>query len=129
AASAFEPSHVICCWDMGCKTDRNDIFKDYKANRSEPPLVLIPQFDMAKEAAVELGILTIGLAGYEADDCIGTLTAMFSEEADITIVTGDKDLLQLLTVNVKVALLQKGIGNYKVYTEESFSEETGIEPK
>ena len=72
-------------------------------------LELIPQFDMAKEAAEELGILNIGLAGYEADDCIGTLTAMFSEEADITIVTGDKDLLQLLTVNVKVALLQKGI--------------------
>ena len=84
---------------------------------------------MAKEAAEELGILNIGIAGYEADDCIGTLSAMFSEEAEITIVTGDKDLLQLLTVNVKVALLQKGIGNYKVYTEESFSEETGVEPK
>ncbi|MDE1385005.1 5'-3' exonuclease [Bacillus paralicheniformis] len=129
AVSAFEPSHVVCCWDMGSKTYRNDLFKDYKANRGEPPLELIPQFDMAKEAAEGLGILNIGLAGYEADDCIGTLSAMFSEEAEITIVTGDKDLLQLLTVNVKVALLQKGIGNYKVYTEESFSEETGVEPK
>ncbi|MED1741014.1 5'-3' exonuclease [Bacillus swezeyi] len=128
AVTAFEPSHVVCCWDMGSKTYRNDLFKDYKANRGEPPLELIPQFDMAKEAAEELGVLNIGLAGFEADDCIGTLSALFREEADITIVTGDKDLLQLLEGTVKVALMQKGIGNYKVYTKETFMEETGIEP-
>ncbi|MEC1260066.1 5'-3' exonuclease [Bacillus swezeyi] len=128
AVAAFEPSHVVCCWDMGSKTYRNDLFKDYKANRGEPPLELIPQFDMAKEAAEELGVLNIGLAGFEADDCIGTLSALFREEADITIVTGDKDLLQLLEGTVKVALMQKGIGNYKVYTKETFMEETGIEP-
>ncbi|KAA6451737.1 5'-3' exonuclease [Bacillus swezeyi] len=128
AVTAFEPSHVVCCWDMGSKTYRNDLFKDYKANRGEPPLELIPQFDMAKEAAEELGVLNIGLAGFEADDCIGTLSALFHEEADITIVTGDKDLLQLLEGTVKVALMQKGIGNYKVYTKETFMEETGIEP-
>lgn len=74
-------------------------------------------------------MLNIGLAGYEADDCIGTLSALFRNEADITIVTGDKDLLQLLADSVQVALMQKGIGNYKVYTRESFIEETGIEPK
>ncbi|UOY89529.1 5'-3' exonuclease [Bacillus glycinifermentans] len=129
AVTAFEPSHVVCCWDMGSKTYRNDLFKDYKANRGEPPLELIPQFDLAKEAARELGVLNIGLAGYEADDCIGTLAALFRHEADVTIVTGDKDLLQVLEDSVQVALMQKGIGNYKVYTKESFIEETGIEPQ
>lgn len=129
AVTAFKPSHVVCCWDMGSKTYRNDLFKDYKANRGEPPLELIPQFDLAKEAARELGVLNIGLAGYEADDCIGTLAALFRHEADVTIVTGDKDLLQVLEDSVQVALMQKGIGNYKVYTKESFIEETGIEPQ
>ncbi|ATH92109.1 5'-3' exonuclease [Bacillus glycinifermentans] len=129
AVTAFEPSHVVCCWDMGSKTYRNDLFKDYKANRGEPPLELIPQFDLAKEAARELGVLNIGLAGYEADDCIGTLAALFRHEADVTIVTGDKDLLQVLEDSVQVALMQKCIGNYKVYTKESFIEETGIEPQ
>ncbi|MFN2745659.1 MULTISPECIES: 5'-3' exonuclease [Bacillus] len=128
AVEAFQPSHVVCCWDMGSKTYRNDLFKDYKANRGEPPLELVPQFDLAKEAAAELGVLNIGLAGFEADDCIGTLSALFREKADITILTGDKDLLQLLAGTVKVALMQKGIGNYKVYTKDTFVEETGIEP-
>ncbi|MED0586748.1 5'-3' exonuclease ExnP [Bacillus subtilis] len=129
AVETFQPTHVVCCWDMGSKTYRNDLFQDYKANRSAPPVELIPQFDLAKEAAAELGIMNIGFAGYEADDCIGTLAALFANEADITVVTGDRDLLQLLTDKVSVALLQKGIGNYKVYTKETFYEETGVMPK
>ncbi|MEC0830020.1 5'-3' exonuclease, partial [Bacillus atrophaeus] len=118
AMERFQPTHVVCCWDMGSKTYRNDLFQDYKANRSQPPIELVPQFDLAKEAAAELGILNIGLKGYEADDCIGTLAALFTEEAEITIVTGDKDLLQLLSDGINVALLQKGIGNYKIYTKD-----------
>ncbi|MCY8490746.1 5'-3' exonuclease [Bacillus atrophaeus] len=129
AMERFQPTHVVCCWDMGSKTYRNDLFQDYKANRSQPPIELVPQFDLAKEAAAELGILNIGLKGYEADDCIGTLAALFTEEAEITIVTGDKDLLQLLSDGINVALLQKGIGNYKIYTKDLFYEETGVPPK
>ncbi|MEC5220342.1 5'-3' exonuclease [Bacillus atrophaeus] len=128
AMERFQPTHVVCCWDMGSKTYRNDLFQDYKANRSQPPIELVPQFDLAKEAAAELGILNIGLKGYEADDCIGTLAALFTEEAEITIVTGDKDLLQLLSDGINVALLQKGIGNYKIYTKDLFYEETGVLP-
>ncbi|MDA7025728.1 5'-3' exonuclease [Bacillus sp. CLL-7-23] len=128
AITVFEPSHIVCCWDMGKKTYRNDLYQDYKANRGEPPLELIPQFDLAKKAASELGITNIGVTGFEADDCIGTLASLFRDEADITVVTGDKDLLQLLTDAVQVALMQKGIGNYKLYTKELFTEETGIQP-
>ncbi|NPC92711.1 5'-3' exonuclease [Bacillus sp. WMMC1349] len=128
AINVFEPSHIVCCWDMGKKTYRNDLYQDYKANRGEPPLELIPQFDLAKKAASELGITNIGMAGFEADDCIGTLASLYKDEANITVVTGDKDLLQLLTNAVQVALMQKGIGNYKLYTKELFTEETGILP-
>ncbi|MFY4776046.1 5'-3' exonuclease [Metabacillus sp. RGM 3146] len=128
AIDFFKPSHVICCWDMGSKTFRSEVFSDYKANRNEAPVELMPQFDLAKESAASLNIPNIGLEGYEADDCIGTISKKFQEEIDITILSGDRDLLQLLHKNVDVALLQKGIGQYKIYTEESFHEEKGISP-
>lgn len=128
AIDYFKPTHVMCCWDMGSKTFRSDVFIGYKANRSEAPVELLPQFDLAKEAAASLGIPNIGIEGYEADDCIGTITKKFQDEMDIMILTGDRDLLQLLHQNVDVALLQKGIGQYKIYTEESFHEEKGISP-
>ncbi|MRX70930.1 5'-3' exonuclease [Bacillus lacus] len=128
AINSFQPSHVICCWDMGSSTFRNESFQNYKANRSEPPVELLPQFDMAKEAVSALEIPNIGIRGYEADDCIGTLALSYHGDMKVTILTGDRDLLQLLTDNIEVALLQKGMGNYKIYSEQTFTEETGIHP-
>ncbi|PCK21107.1 flap endonuclease [Bacillus pumilus] len=129
AVQTFEPTHIVCCWDMGSQTYRNELFQDYKANRGEPPVELIPQFDLAKEATEELGIVNVGLKGFEADDCIGTLAALYQKEARVTVLTGDKDLLQILNDHVTVALMQKGIGNYKQYTKALFEEEMGISPK
>ncbi|MGX9289918.1 5'-3' exonuclease [Bacillus sp. A015] len=129
AVQTFEPTHIVCCWDMGSQTYRNELFQDYKANRGEPPVELIPQFDLAKEATEELGIVNVGLKGFEADDCIGTLAALYQKEARVTVLTGDKDLLQILNEQVTVALMQKGIGNYKQYTKALFEEEMGISPK
>lgn len=129
AVQTFEPTHIVCCWDMGSQTYRNELFQDYKANRGEAPVELIPQFDLAKEATEELGIMNVGLKGFEADDCIGTLAALYQNEARVTVLTGDKDLLQILNEQVTVALMQKGIGNYKHYTKTLFEEEMGISPK
>jgi len=129
AVNTHQPTHVICCWDMGSVTYRNEIFADYKANRGEPPVELIPQFDLVKEVVDELNIPNIGLAGYEADDCIGTLTKELSLESEVMILTGDQDILQLLDKNVTVALLKKGYGNYAIYDESVFFEEKGIRPK
>lgn len=123
-----KPTHVICCWDMGSKTYRNELFIDYKANRPEAPVEMQPQFDLAKQVVEALNITNIGIEGYEADDCIGTLTKKFENEMKISIVTGDKDILQLLNDHVDVLILQKGIGNYKHYTKESYIEEFTIEP-
>ena len=123
-----KPSHVICCWDMGSKTYRNELFSNYKANRPEAPVELIPQFDLAKEVVAALDIPNIGIRGYEADDCIGTLTKKFENEMKISILTGDRDILQLLNDDVSVLIFQKGIGNYKHYTKQSFIEEFEIEP-
>lgn len=129
AAARFNPSHVAVCWDMGSKTFRNDLYSDYKANRPEPPPELVPQFDMAKKAVEALNIPNIGRQGYEADDCIGTIAKKVHEQIPVNILTGDKDLLQLLDEDISVIFLQKGYGNYFVYTRENFYEEKGIWPQ
>jgi len=129
AVSSFKPTHVAVCWDMGSKTFRTEMFQDYKANRSEAPVELIPQFDLVKEVVEAFNVPNIGLAGYEADDCIGTIAKNVDGDLNISILTGDRDILQLLDERVSVILLQKGYGNYLVHTPETFYEEKGISPK
>lgn len=128
AVEAASPSHIAVCWDMGSKTYRNDIFQDYKSNRGEPPLELMPQFDLAKEATDAFDIPNIGVRGYEADDCIGTICSQYRHNAKMTVLTGDRDLLQVVDEKVNVWLLQKGIGNYAKYTKAIFQEEYQLEP-
>ncbi|HYK73934.1 MAG TPA: 5'-3' exonuclease [Pseudoneobacillus sp.] len=129
AVSTFNPSHLIVCWDMGSKTFRSELYTDYKGNRAEAPVELIPQFDLVKEVVASFDIPNIGLAGYEADDCIGTVAQTLKENMKVSILTGDQDILQLLDENISVILLKKGFGNYLVHTPESFYEEKGIMPR
>lgn len=128
AIDYVKPSHVVCCWDMGSKTYRNELFDGYKANRPEAPVELVPQFDLAREVVEALDIPNLGIEGFEADDCIGTLAKTYETEMKITILTGDKDILQLLNDNVDVLIFQKGIGNYKHYSKQTFMDEFEIEP-
>jgi len=129
AIKHFSPHYVVCCWDLGAKTYRTELFDQYKANRSEPPQELIPQFDLAKQALNDIKILNIGVPMYEADDCIGTIAEKVKDELEVMILTGDRDLLQLLDKHVHVAFLKKGIGNYSIYSKERFIEEYQIQPK
>lgn len=126
AIDHFKPSHVICCWDMGSKTFRTEEFPEYKANRGEAPVELIPQFDLVKEVVESFDIPNIGLEGYEADDCIGTLARQYGIDSTVTILTGDHDILQLLNDNIKVAILRKGFGNYDVYEPSRLLEEKAL---
>ncbi|WP_020059538.1 5'-3' exonuclease [Bacillus sp. 123MFChir2] len=128
AASTIEPTHIVTCWDMGSTTFRTEAFSNYKANRGAPPEELIPQFDLVQEMTAHLSIPVIGMKGYEADDCIGTLAKMYQHEAEVFILTGDTDLLQLVDTKTTVMLLRKGIGNYEFYTPGKIMEEKGIEP-
>ena len=129
AIDHFSPSHVAVCWDMGSKTFRNDLFPEYKANRSEAPVEMGPQFDLAKEAVEAFNIPNIGVIGYEADDCIGTIAKTAMVESHVSILTGDQDILQLIDDRISVVLLKKGYGNYEVHNGESFFEWKGITPK
>ena len=129
AFQSFNPTHVICCWDMGSKTFRTQLFDAYKGNRDEPPVELLPQFDLIKEVVQAMGVPNVGLSGYEADDCIGTLARHYTEEdTKVIILTGDQDILQLVNENVTVAIMKKGHGNYALYTPTTFFDEKGIHP-
>lgn len=129
AVSSFSPSHVAVCWDMGSRTFRTELYEGYKANRSAPPVELIPQFELVKEVVEAFDVPNIGMEGFEADDCIGTIARQSSQNAEVSILTGDHDMLQLLDENISVVLLKKGFGNYLVHNNETFYEEKGILPK
>lgn len=128
AVHHFEPSHVVCCWDMGSKTFRTELYPEYKGNRGEPPIELIPQFDLVKEVVASFDIPNIGLKGFEADDCIGTLAQQYKKKHKVIILTGDQDILQLVDEDIKVALLRNGYGNYEVFQPELLVERKGIKP-
>lgn len=103
-----QPELVACCFDSGAKTFRNDMFPDYKANRGAPPEELVPQFDICQQLVAHMGIATAVAPGYEADDLIATLTRRLrSEGHEVVIVSGDKDLAQLLAPGVRIFNLAK----------------------
>lgn len=119
AINHFNPSHVICCWDMGSSTFRTESYSQYKKNRLEAPLELLPQFDLVKEVVAEMGVPNFGLVGFEADDCIGTLSHKLQNDSEVFILTGDHDMLQLITEQIKVVIMNKGRSNYTVYDLET----------
>jgi len=103
-----QPELVGCCFDAGSKTFRNELYPEYKANRAETPEDLIPQFDLCRELVERMGIATSTVPGFEADDLIATLTVRLRELGhEVVIVSGDKDLAQLLQPGVRIYNLAK----------------------
>ncbi|MGX0051774.1 5'-3' exonuclease [Staphylococcus capitis] len=129
AIKEINPTHVAVCWDMGQQTFRNEMFEGYKQNRSEPPAELIPQFDYVKEISQQFGFVNIGVTNYEADDVIGSLAHTYSDNNEVFIITGDRDILQCINENVEVWLTKKGFTIYNRYTLDRFKNEYGLEPK
>lgn len=90
-------THLLVVFDASGKTFRNDIYPDYKANRSSPPEDLIPQFPVIRDATNAFNVPHVELLGYEADDLIASYTkAALSKGMQVTIVSSDKDLMQLV---------------------------------
>ena len=95
------PSHFACIFDKGSVTFRNDMFPEYKANRSETPEELIPQFPLVRRAAEAFHTHALELENYEADDLIATYARQAGAKgARVTIVSSDKDLMQLVTERI-----------------------------
>ncbi len=97
----LNPSHIIVIFDAGRVTFRNDIYPEYKANRSEPPEELVPQFALVRQAAEAIGLPVLEMPGFEADDLIASY-ARQAEKAGMSclIVSSDKDLMQLVRGNI-----------------------------
>ena len=99
----LQPHSVAVIFDAGRKTFRNDIYPDYKANRSEPPEELVPQFGLVREATKALSLPLIEVPGFEADDIIATYAKMaVAEDRECLIVSSDKDLMQLVRDGVSM---------------------------
>ena len=119
------PSHVAVVFDSARQTFRNDIYAEYKANRSEPPEELVPQFALVRDATDALSLPQVEVPGFEADDLIATYAAM-AEAAGLetVIVSSDKDLMQLVRGGVTMLdpMKQRRISDPEV--EERF----GVSP-
>jgi DNA polymerase-1 len=97
------PTHLAVIFDYSSKTIRNELYPEYKANRSAPPEDLVPQFALIREATRAFDLPCIEMEGFEADDIIATYARLAEEAgADATIISSDKDLMQLVTAKVSM---------------------------
>ena len=103
-----KPDDIIVAFDHSRKTFRNEIYKDYKANRKPMPEELRLQIPVIKQMLEVMNITTIEQDGIEADDIIGTLSKNFDAEKKY-IISGDRDLLQLISFDTEVWLTKKGV--------------------
>ena len=122
-----QPSYIMVAFDKG-KTFRHDKYDDYKAGRAAMPDELKLQFPKAKEVLDSMGIKHFEIDNYEADDIIGTLSRIVDEEDQFvaTVVSSDKDLLQLISPEVTVKLLKSN--DAIMMTPEVFKETYQVEP-
>ncbi len=124
------PDSIICAFDSKGPTFRHDMFKDYKINRKKMPDGLARQFPLIKEVLEAFNIIVLEKPGYEADDIIATIAKdVYEDYEDIYIITGDKDILQLVSEKIKVIANKKGITDTVVYDEKKVEEKYGIGPK
>ncbi|MBD1167245.1 DNA polymerase I [Pelagibacterales bacterium SAG-MED09] len=98
-----KPTHFAVIFDSARKTFRNEIYRDYKANRSEAPDDLAPQFEYIRKSVLAFNLPSVDLINYEADDLIATyVDQILKKGAKVTIVSSDKDLMQLYKKNVRI---------------------------
>ncbi|RXI98750.1 DNA polymerase I [Anaerobacillus alkaliphilus] len=126
-----KPTHLLVAFDAGKTTFRHKTFQEYKGGRQKTPPELSEQFPLIRELLDAFNVKRYEIENYEADDIIGTLAKEVSEQEDweVKIYSGDKDLLQLVSEKVTVALTRKGISNVDTYDETFVLEKYGINPK
>ncbi len=121
---------IVVAFDRPEPTFRHKIDTEYKANREATPDILSQQMGLIRQLVQTLGIQSIELAGYEADDLIATLATQAAEQGDeALIVTGDRDAFQLVQDPfIKVLYNRKGVSDYVLYDEQAIKERTGVLP-
>lgn len=126
----YNPTNICVAFDRKGPTFRHEEYKEYKGTRDKTPSELSQQFPYIKEALANLGIKTVDLEKYEADDIAGTLAREGEKkEYDVLLVTGDKDYFQLATDSVKILLTRKGVSEMEIYDKNRIIEEYEVEPR
>ncbi|MCR8994343.1 DNA polymerase I [Brevibacillus laterosporus] len=126
----MKPTHILVAFDAGKVVFRHSEYTEYKGGRAKTPSELSEQFPLIRELLDAFSIKRFELEGYEADDIIGTLTLRAEEEQiKTTVITGDKDMLQLVSPNVSTAITRKGISEIELYSTEEIFEKYGLKPE
>ena len=124
--SKNKPTHFAVIFDSARKNFRNEIYKDYKANRSEAPEDLAPQFEYIRKAVKAFSLPSVEQINYEADDLIATYARQIvNVGAKVTIISSDKDLMQLVSKDIRLFDPMKS----KVIGEKEVEEKFGVKPK
>ena len=121
-----KPSYLAVAFDLHAPTFRHEMYADYKAGRKPMPEDLVVQVPVLKEVLSLMKIRICELAGYEADDVIGTLARKFGVQT--YIYTGDRDSYQLVDENTSVCYTRKGVSDILELSAENFQSEVGLNP-
>jgi DNA polymerase-1 len=125
-----QPTHVAVAFDRSEPTFRHEAYVEYKANRRETPADFRSQLSLIFEVLDALGIRRLSVPGYEADDIIATLaTEAENEGMDVLIVTGDRDVLQLVDDHVTALMTRRGISDMSRFTPQAVEEKYGLTPQ
>lgn len=125
-----QPTHVLVAFDAGKTTFRTEMYAEYKGGRSKTPGEFKEQMPYIRELLTGLGVQYYELPNYEADDIIGTLAEKVNkEEFDVVVLSGDRDLTQLASNEIKVDITVKGVSDIESYTPEHVAEKyDGLTP-
>ncbi|TCW41931.1 DNA polymerase I [Thermohydrogenium kirishiense] len=125
-----KPDYIAVAFDKKAPTFRHKEYSAYKGTRQSMPEELIEQVDILKDVINAFNIKTIEIEGFEADDIIGTVSKIASENGlKVLIVTGDRDALQLVSDGVKVKICKKGITQMEEYDERAVVERYEVTPR
>ncbi len=125
-----EPDHAAVALDLPGPTFRDEIYEEYKSHRPPTDDALRAQVPLLSDLIEALGMTAVSLEGYEADDVIGTLAKRAAEQGhQVVIVTGDRDLLQLVDDNIEVVATLRGIKDTRRYDREKVREDYDLEPR
>ena len=127
-----KPDNLVVCLDSKEKTFRHELFSDYKGTRKPMPPELSEQIPLMKDVLSSMGIMMAALPGYEGDDILGTLSRRGEAMGfDVTIVSGDRDLLQLATEKTKIYMPKTKAGKTEIFTyyAKDVEEEYHVTPR
>ena len=124
----YKPTHILVAFDAGKKTFRHKKLDSYKGGRNKTPSELITQFPLVKEMLDKWGIKHFEVNEIEADDIIATLAKKHNNEIQVSVVSSDKDLYQLVQKNVEIIVPQNGSKPNKIINKTNFVETQGYRP-